>query len=139
LGTLRKLYDVLYDNENSGVLLIHIIDKSVAKLNALIVYPKFRNKGIATRAMKIAVTNLLPNIVWFFTQCRLNDARALRLEEKVGFQKIGMLKHLGENADNVLFVYNNKHEFSFETAKLLAIKYYSRPDQQLLMGDDNNA
>jgi len=139
LGASRRLFDVLHNDENSGVLLIHIIDNSTVKLNALIIYPQFRNKGIATRAMKMAVTDLLPDVSWYFTQCRSNDIRALRLEERVGFHRIGLLRHLRESADNILFAYNNKNEFSLETSRKLAIKLYSRPDQQLLIGDGTNA
>lgn len=80
--------------------------------------------------LRQAILELSPDIDWVFTQCREDDTRAIRLVKNVGFVQIGILRHVKENATNVVFAYSNNAVFSVNGAQKLADNLYNRAGEQ---------
>ncbi len=131
LGKNRHIYKILANDKEAGWLLTHFIGKRCAKFNALIIYPSFRNRDIGTETLHKVIQEISSEIDWIFTQCRENDSTAIKLVRKVGFTKIGSLKHIEEDALNFVFVYNNTSSTSLESANEIAEEIYNQIGKQI--------
>lgn len=132
LGKTRELYKIIADGNEVGLLLMHFIEPASAKINALLIYSNFRNKGYGKEALRQAIHVVFSEINWFFGQCREDDHVSLKLLRMLGFVQIGLLKHLDEDATNHLLAYNSHSDFSIDVARKLALDFYKRPNQQII-------
>lgn len=132
IGTTRRLYKILVDDEEAGWLLIHFLGNRIAKFNALIVYPQFRNRKVGIETLNKAILDISPENDWIFTQCREDETIAIRLVERVGFIQIGTMTHIKEKSTNLIYAFSNASIFSFDIAKKLAEKIYNKVDEQII-------
>lgn len=127
----RLLYAVLEHDRRVGYFLVHPLDRRVLKANALLILDPARRRGIATAAYRCLLSDAAERYDFVFTQAKRDHDVALRLLETIGFDRIGTLEHLIEEADdNLVFVYDLANRSGEHRLTELAAWVYDEPGKK---------
>jgi len=86
--------------KNVVVYILWLERKKYFRLYSLAILNDFTNKGLASKLIAFSLKNLDKNI--FQLEVRMSNIKAIKLYEKIGFEKIKILKNYYKNEDGVL-------------------------------------
>lgn len=141
IGTSRPLFKIIIDNNvEVGWLLVNTgVGNHCAKLSALVIYSQFRGRGIGSHALAKVIDTISTSVDFIFTQCRADNDAAISLVSELGFRNIGILHHVLESADNLIFAYSTTdNSVSSDDMVKMAIEIYEQHEEQFISTGGQN-
>ena len=124
----RQLNGIVHEGQLVGVFLVHVVDRTTVKANAMIIWPEFRRRGFSKAAYDTLFQMFESTADYVFTQCKEGNVVARKLIDRVGFLRVGHLNHLIEQStDNLVFVRPLRPNISWTACVEKAREIYTVP------------